>query len=253
MYVKAKRNRSKLSNSRNSLENSRTTMTSPYTLSPRDNSLLSEIIFTNDVAFAKIDFEKAKMMLCVCKNAKQNKNIKISIDRAKARNYCTQITNLSSRKTTNEFYNRSIQEFDGESNLNIERIHRERVRRILGSLLAENQYVIDGVKERMAIEQMRNIDKYYTRLQNAIAVINRLGIDIDNISEEDRELCDEDEEYYAIKYDRIELATIYKYNSFLLNMLENMLEKEDEIIKYISTKEYDDTWWSMKTPTIHPI
>lgn len=217
------------------------------------SEVLSEVIFANDEAFYGIDVEKAKMILCVCKNAKNNKNIKISIDRAKARNYCTQITNLSSRKTSNEFYNRSIQEFDGATDLNIERIHRERVRRILGSLLAENQYVIDCVKERMSVEQIRNTDRYYIQLQKAVAVINRLGIDIDNISEEDMEECDDDEEFYAIKYNRIELATIYKYNSFLLNMLENMLEKEDEIIEYISTKEYDDTWWSMKTPTIHPI
>lgn len=219
------------------------------------SEVLSEVIFANDEAFYDIDVEKAKMILCVCKNAKNNKNIKISIDRAKARNYCTQITNLSSRKTSNEFYNRSIQEFDGVSDLNIERIHRERVRRILGSLLKENQYIIDGVKERMAVEQIRNIDKYCNELQKAVAVINRLGIDIDNISEEDMEECDDDEEYYAIKYNRIELATIYKYNSFLLNMLEHNLEieKEEEIIEYISTKEYDDTWWSMKTPTIHPI
>jgi hypothetical protein len=229
------------------------TMTTTYTLSSRDNSLLSEVIFTNDEAFAEIDAEKAKMILCVCKNAKNNKNIKKSIDNAKARNYHTQIKNLSSRKTSNEFYNRSIQEFDGVSDLNIERIHRERIRRIITSLLKENRSVIERVKERMSVEQIRNIDKYCNELQKAVAVIDRLGIDMNNITEEDRELCEEDEEYYSIKYNRIEIATIYKYNSYLLNMLEHNLEKEDEIIEYISTKEYDDTWWCANTPTIHPI
>jgi len=231
------------------------TMTTTYTLSSRDNSLLSEVIFTNDEAFAEIDAEKAKMILCVCKNAKNNKNIKKSIDNAKARNYYTQIKNLSSRKTSNEFYNRSIQEFDGVSDLNIERIHRERVRRIITSLLKENRSVIERVKERMSVEQIRNIDKYCNELQKAVAVIDRLGIDMNNITEEDRELCEEDEEYYSIKYNRIELATIYKYNSYLLNMLEHNLEieKEEIIIEYISTKEYDDTWWCADTPTIHPI
>ena len=47
--------------------------------------LLSEVIFTNDEAFAEIDVEKARMMLCVCKNAKNNRNIKACIDNAKAR------------------------------------------------------------------------------------------------------------------------------------------------------------------------
>jgi hypothetical protein len=83
-------------------------------------------------------------------------------------------------------------------------------------------------------------------------VINRLGIDINNISEEDMDLCDEDDEYYSIKYNRIEIATIYKYNSYVLNMLVNK-NKEDEIIKYISTEEYDNSWWNSKTPIIHPI
>jgi hypothetical protein len=69
------------------------------------------------------------------------------------------------------------------------------------------------------------------------------------------EICEEDEEYYSIKYNRIELATIYKYNSYLLNMLDNLgnLDKECEIIEYISSKQYDNVWWRLSTPTIHPI
>ena len=41
------------------------------------SEVLSEVIFANDEAFYGIDVEKAKMILCVCKNAKNNKNIKI--------------------------------------------------------------------------------------------------------------------------------------------------------------------------------
>jgi len=216
-------------------------------------SILSEIIFTNDEAFSEVDVEKARMILCVCKNAKSNKNIKKSIDNAKIRNFHKQIKNLSSRKTSNEFYNRPIVEFDGATDLNIERIHKERVNRIVGGLLKESQYVIEGVKKRMSIEQIRNIDKYCNQLQKAIAVIYRLGIDINNISADDMELCEEDEEFYSIKFNRIEHATIYKYNSYLLNLLEYNQEKENEIIEYISTKEYDDTWWCEKTPIIHPV
>ena len=218
-------------------------------------SLLSEVIFANDEAFSDVDFEKTKMLLCVCKNAKNNKNIQMSMEKAKVGNYCNQITELSSMKTNDEFYNRSIREFDGASDLNIDDAYKESVRIIIGCLLKESQYVIDGVKELMSVEQIRHIDMYYNQLRNAVATINRLGIDIANIREEDMELCEEDEEYYSIKYNRIELATIYKYNSFLLNMLDNLgnLDKEDEIIEYISSKQYDNVWWRLSTPTIHPI
>jgi len=219
---------------------------------PLNHSLLSEVIFTNDEAFADIDVEKARMVLCVCKNAKNNRNIKTCIDNAKARDYCKQIIKLSITKTSNEFYNRLLSEFDGATDLNIDSIHKEQVNRIIASLSNECQYVIEGVKHRISIEQIRNFDRYFTQLKKAINAIVRLGIDIDNISEEDRELCDKDKEYYSIKYNRIELATIYKYNSYVLNMLVNK-NKEDEIIKYISTEEYDNTWWNSKTPMIHPI
>ena len=215
-------------------------------------SLLSEVIFANDEAFSDVDFEKAKMLLYVCKNARNNKHIQMTMEKAKVRNYCNQITELSSMKTNDEFYNRSIREFDGASDLNIDDTYKERVRIIIGGLLKESQYVIDGVKDIMSVEQIRHIDMYYIQLRNAVATINRLGIDIDNIREEDMELCEEDEEYYSIKYNRIELATIYKYNSFLLNLLEH-LGKEDEIIEYISSKQYDNVWWKLSTPTIHPI
>lgn len=215
-------------------------------------SLLSEVIFANDEAFSDVDFEKAKMLLCVCKNVRNNKHIQITMEKAKVRDYCNQITELSSMKTNDEFYNRSIREFDGASDLNIDDTYKEWVRIIIGNLLKESQYVIDGVKEIMSVEQIQHIDMYYNQLRNAVATINRLGIDIANIREEDMELCEEDEEYYSIKYNRIELATIYKYNSFLLNLLEH-LGKEDEIIEYISSKQYDNAWWKLSTPTIHPI
>lgn len=215
-------------------------------------SLLSEVIFANDEAFSDVDFEKAKMLLCVCKNVRNNKHIQITMEKAKVRDYCNQITELSSMKTNDEFYNRSIREFDGASDLNIDDTYKEYVRAIIGCLLKESQYVIDGVKEIMSVVQIQHIDMYYNQLRNAVATINRLGIDIANIREEDMELCEEDEEYYTIKYNRIELATIYKYNSFLLNLLERQ-DKEDEIIEYISSKQYDNAWWKLSTPTIHPI
>jgi len=217
-----------------------------------NNALLSEVIFTNDEAFTSVDIEKAKMMLCVCKNAKHNKNIKMSFDKVKIERFCRQIKIISTKKAKKELYNRLAEELDGDTDLNIKRTHKARVMKIIANVLKENQYIIEGVKERMIIEQILNTEKYYNELTKAVSVVTRLGIDMNNISDEDREICDEDDEYVSIKYNRVEIATIFKYNSYWLNMLVNP-KKEKEIIEYISSKHYDTVWWNSKTPTIHPV
>jgi transcriptional regulator len=217
-----------------------------------NNALLSEVIFTNDEAFTSVDIEKAKMMLCVCKNAKHNKNIKMSFDKVKIERFCRQIKIISTKKAKKELYNRLAEELDGDTDLNIKRTHKARVMKIIANVLKENQYIIEGVKERMIIEQILNTEKYYNELTKAVSVVTRLGIDMNNITDEDREICDEDDEYVSIKYNRVEIATIFKYNSYWLNMLVNP-KKEKEIIEYISSEHYDTVWWNSKTPTIHPV
>jgi hypothetical protein len=217
-----------------------------------NNALLSEVIFTNDEAFTSVDIEKAKMMLCVCKNAKHNKNIKMSFDKVKIEKFCRQIKIISTKKAKKELYNRLAEELDGDTDLNIKRTHKARVMKIITNVLKENQYIIEGVKERMVIEQILNTEKYYNELTKAVTVITRLGIDMNNITDEDREICNEDDEYVSIKYNRVEIATIFKYNSYWLNMLVNP-KKEKEIIEYISSEHYDTVWWNSKTPTIHPV
>jgi hypothetical protein len=217
-----------------------------------NNALLSEVIFTNDEAFTSVDIEKAKMMLCVCKNAKHNKNIKMSFDKVKIEKFCRQIKIISTKKAKKELSNRLAEELDGDTDLNIKRTHKARVMKIITNVLKENQYIIEGVKERMIIEQILNTEKYYNELTKAVTVITRLGIDMNNITDEDREICNEDDEYVSIKYNRVEIATIFKYNSYWLNMLVNP-KKEKEIIEYISSEHYDTVWWNSKTPTIHPV
>jgi hypothetical protein len=217
-----------------------------------NNALLSEVIFTNDEAFTSVDIEKAKMMLCVCKNAKHNKNIKMSFDKVKIEKFCRQIKIISTKKAKKELYNRLAEELEGDTDLNIKRTHKAKVMKIISNVLKENQYIIEGVKERMIIEQILNTEKYYNELTKAVSVITRLGIDMNNITDEDREVCNEDDEYVSIKYNRVEIATIFKYNSYWLNMLVNP-KKEKEIIEYISSEHYDTVWWNSKTPTIHPV
>jgi transcriptional regulatory protein LevR len=65
---------------------------------PLNHALISEVIFTNDEAFSDVEIEKAKMILCVCKNAKQNKNIKKSFDKVKIQRHCKYFTLISSKK-----------------------------------------------------------------------------------------------------------------------------------------------------------
>ena len=217
-----------------------------------NHDLLSEVIFTNDESFSEVDIGKAKMMLCVCKNAKHNKNIKMSFDKVKIEKFCRQIKTISTKKAKKELYNRAAEELEGDTDLNIKRAHKAKVMKIIANVLKENQYIIEGVKERMIIEQILNTEKYYNELTKAVEVVTRLGIDMYNITDEDRELCNEDDEYISIKYNRVEIATIFKYNSYWLNMLFDH-KKEKEIIEYISSDHYDHIWWNSKTPTIHPV
>ena len=37
----------------------------------------------------------------------------------------------------------------------------------------------------------------------------------------------------------------------ILNLHEH--QDKEEIIEYISSKQYDNAWWKLSTPTIHPI
>jgi hypothetical protein len=217
-----------------------------------NNALLSEVIFTNDEAFTDVDIVKARMMLCVCKNAKHNKNIQRRFDKEKIERFCRQIKIISTKKAKKELYNRVVEELEGDTDLNIKRTHKAKVMKIITNVLKENQYIIEGVKERMIIEQLINVEKYYTELTKAVSVITRLGIDMNNITDEDRELCNEDDEYVLIKYNRVEIATIFKYNSYWLNMFVDN-KKEKEIIEYISSEHYDNIWWNSKTPMIHPV
>ena len=217
-----------------------------------NHDLLSEVIFTNDESFSEVDIGKAKMMLCVCQNAKHNKNIKRSFDKVKIEKFCRQIKTISTKKAKKELYNRAVEELEGDTDLNIKRTHKAKVMKIIANVLKENQYIIEGVKERMIVEQILNTEKYYNELTKAVSVVTRLGIDMYNITDEDRELCNEDDEYISIKYNRVEIATIFKYNSYWLNMLFDH-KKEKEIIEYISSDHYDNIWWNSKTPTIHPV
>ena len=195
-----------------------------------NHALISEVIFTNDEAFTEVDIVKARMMLCVCKNAKHNKNIKLTFDKVKIQKYCKQITTLSSKKANNMLTCFTIMKTNGESDLYITSAYKARVMKIVTNLLKEETYIIEGVKKEMIIEQKRNIQKYITILEKIVS--NYM------IYEE----IDEDD-HLLEEWNRLEVTTTFKYNSYLLNMLVNH-KKEKDIIKQISSKHYDKKWWT---------
>jgi hypothetical protein len=69
-----------------------------------------------------------------------------------------------------------------------------------------------------------------------------MGIDLNNLQVGDRDLCDDNDEYVNEKYNRVERVTIYKYNTYFINLLNNR-SRENYIIEYISSEDYDDNWY----------
>lgn len=197
-----------------------------------NHDLLSEVVFTNDKAFSDVDIDKAKMMLCVCKNAKQNKNIQWSIDDEKIKSYCKQITTLTSKKANYMLNYFAIRKLNGESVLDITKSYKARVMKIVKKLLNEDSGIIEAVKEEVIAEQRRNIDKYIVILEKIVS--NHMIYD--EIDEDDHilEECNKNE-----------IVTIFKYNSYILNMITNH-EKNNEIIMVISSEHFHNTWWHTK-------
>ena len=207
---------------------------------PLNHALISEVIFTNDEAFSEVEIEKAKMMLCVCKNAKQNKNVKMSFDKVKIQKHCKYLTLISAKKTEYMLLYYWNKNSKPDLRLGTNQLYKERIVKRVAYLLKGDTDVLEGVKKEMIAEQGRNIDKYRVILEEMI-VKYKDGYVIDE------ELDDDDvtiEEYKIMK-----IITIFKYNAFILYMLYNH-EKEKEIIEYISSKDFHRTWWHSRHATI---
>ena len=202
--------------------------------------LLGEIIFMNDTIFASIDIQKARMMLCVCKTARHNKNIQLSFIKDTANKYCMRIKAISKKKVWKEMGIKTADEMMGAYDLNITEEYRDLVNDTIDNIKRENESVITLVRLKMSIEQQRNIDNIVKYLKNIIAVILRLGFNLENITDETRDICENDEEYVIEKYNRIELIAMFKYNAYIINTLFNNGISEDTIINYISSEFFDD-------------
>lgn len=131
-----------------------------YKMSTINYDLLSEIIFTNESLFNKIDIDNAKIISCICKTARINKNIKLSFDRAKAYEYFDKIFDIV---IDNLMYKRK-EEYMKREELN--KIYGEeysitsRLEEVISKLKEENENVLYGFRELIVLEFREFIYNY---------------------------------------------------------------------------------------------
>ena len=215
-------------------------------MSAINHELLSEIIFTNDEIFTNINIKKAKIIARVCKLAKFNKNIKMSYDKCKIDIYHKQIMFLSMEKTEKEFVNGG--KFDvntGAMKLNINKKYKRKVYNIIINLLKENEYIVDGVKEKMINEQKKNISNFYIKLRVKHAIVMAY-----NNTDDNADTFDDDDKYNNVEFEIAFIITMFKYNSYFINMLSKTLVNEKDVIDYISSKYFTKNWYTI--PIIFP-
>jgi hypothetical protein len=209
--------------------------------------LLSELIFTNDETFTDINIKKAKIIARVCKTARYNKNIKMSYDICKINIYYKQIMFLSMEKTEKEFVNGG--KFDmntGAMKLNINKEYKRKVYNIIINLLKESEYIVEGVKEKMVNEQKKNIKNFYIKVHVKHAIVMAYN----NNTDDDADTFEDDDEYNNVEFEIAFIITMFKYNSYFINMLSKTLVNEKDVIDYISSKYYTNNWYTI--PIIFP-
>jgi hypothetical protein len=208
--------------------------------------LLSEIIFTNNETFTDITIKKAKIIARTCKIARFNKNIRLSYDKCKIDIYYKQIMFLSIKKTEKEFDENILDETSETTNLNINKKYKRKIYNIIINLLKENDYIVDGVKEKLIAEQKKHISNFIIKLTKKVSIIMANN----NITNEDAEMYEDDDEYINIQFEIAFIITNYKYNAYFLNILSKTLFNEEDVINYISSKYFTDNWYRL--PIIFP-
>ena len=209
--------------------------------------LLSEIIFTNDTIFTDINIKKAKIIARVCKLAKNNNNIKLIYNRCKIDIYYKQIMFLSMKKTEKEFEENILNEDSEEMNLNINKKYKRKIYNIIINLLKENDYIVEGVKEKMVNEQKKYKSQYFIKLKKKLSIITSYN----NIeTDHDAETFEDDDKYNNIQFEIAFIITIFKYNAYFINMLSKTLVNEKDVIDYISSKYFTNNWYTI--PIIFP-
>ena len=217
-------------------------------MSEINHELLSEIIFTNDTTFTDINIKKAKIIARVCKFAKNNKNIKLSYYKCKIDIFYKQIMFLSIKKTEKEFDENILDEEAGSMKLNINKKYKRKIYNIIISLLKENDYIIEGVKEKIVNEQKKNKSQYFIKLKKKLSIVMAYNNITDNDNE--AETFEDDDDYNNIEFEIAFIITIFKYNAYFINMLSKTLVNEKDVIDYISSKYFTNNWYTI--PIIFP-
>ena len=210
-----------------------------------DYELLSEIIFTNDTTFTDINIKKAKIIARVCKLAKINKNIKLCYDNCKIDIYHKQIMFLSIEKTESVFDVNMFDENSSSMKLNITKKYKRNIYNIIINLLKENDYIVERVKEKIVMEQKKNISKFYIKLQEKHAIVIAY-----NTIDDDTETFEDDDDYNDIEFEIAHIITMFKYNAYFINMLSKTFVIEKDVIHYISSKYFTKNWYTI--PIIFP-
>ena len=214
--------------------------------------LLTDIIFMNDASFTDINIRNAKIIARTCKLARLNENIKLSFDKFKIDKYYKQVKYLSEKKTEKviENYDIPIDVQLGAMNLDINIKYKTKIYNIIINLLKENNYIIEGVKEKIVIEQKNNIKLFKLKIKIIFDIIREEVIDINNITVDEHDSIEDDIQHFEEKMNIAKIITIFRYNSFFINMLSIDLVNEKVIIDFISSKYFAKNWF--KIPIIFP-
>jgi hypothetical protein len=214
--------------------------------------LLTDIIFMNDASFADINIINAKIIARTCKLARFNKNIQLSFDNFKIDKYYKQVKYLSEKKTEKviENYDIPIDVQLGAMDLDINIKYKAKIYNIIINLLKENNYIIEGVKEKIVIEQKNNIKLFKLKIKIIYDIIREEVIDINNITIDEHDSIENVIQHFEEKMDIAKIITIFRYNSFFINMLSIDLVNEKVIIDFISSEYFAKNWF--KIPIIFP-
>ena len=214
--------------------------------------LLTDIIFTNEASFVDINIKNTKIIASTCKLARFNKNIQLSFDNFKIDKYYKQVIYTSEKKSKkdNEKYEFSLDERLSVIDLDINIKYKAKIYNIIINLLKENDYIIEGVKKKIFFEQNNNIKKFISICKKMRIIIQIIVIDINNITDDERDSLDDDIEYFQEKWNAAEIMTIFKYNSYFINMLSINLVNEKVVIDFISSEYFAKKWRTI--PIIFP-
>jgi hypothetical protein len=122
-------------------------------MTPINYDLISEIIFTHDNLFNNLNKDEANVVSSLCKNAKTNKDVMLSVDRVKAYKYFDKIFDII---THHIMYKKKVKYMEREA-LDKELSGREfsitsQLEDITEALKKENENVLYGFRELIVME-----------------------------------------------------------------------------------------------------